>query len=80
MPELTAKVFRTYNASYTLENELRKFHTAVPDEDKNSQHKLKLFYDECNKKVAILCNHQKGESKNHGEQVEKLTAKVGKLR
>ena len=76
MPDLTAKVFRTYNASYTLENELKKFESQVPAEDRHSQVKLKLFYDECNKKVAILCNHQKGESKNHGEQVEKLTAKV----
>jgi len=56
MPGLTAKVFRTYNASDTLQNELpdaaevRKMDT-VGD-------KL-VAYNEANRKVAILCNHQR---------------------
>jgi DNA topoisomerase-1 len=30
------------------------------------------FYNDCNRKVAILCNHQKSVSKNHEEQMQKL--------
>ena len=54
MENLSAKVFRTYNASYTLQDELNKkpFH---PDKD-NVDVKVK-YYDDCNRKVAILCNH-----------------------
>lgn len=30
------------------------------------------FYNDCNRKVAILCNHQKSVSKNHEEQMQKM--------
>lgn len=54
MDGLTAKVFRTYNASSTLEQELKKFDLAgLTLEAKVDR------YDEANKQVAILCNHQK---------------------
>ena len=32
-------------------------------------------YDEANKEVAILCNHQKGVSKNHDATMAKLLEK-----
>ena len=56
MKGLTAKVFRTYNASITMEKELLK----------KSKIYNKEFYNNCNKQVALLCNHQKN-GKNKGE-------------
>lgn len=54
MEGLTAKVFRTYNASITLQQELKKCElTGLTLEEKVEK------YDEANKQVAILCNHQK---------------------
>jgi DNA topoisomerase-1 len=70
MPGLTIKVFRTYNASitlYRLLEETTKPKAAVPI--------MKATYDEANKEVAILCNHQKGESKQHQAGMDKLNDK-----
>lgn len=67
MDGLTAKVFRTYNASITLQTELKK----VNLKGKTMEEKVDV-YDEANKQVAILCNHQKTVSK---KQVESLKAK-----
>lgn len=55
MEGLTAKVFRTYNASITLQNELAKM---SDDKDMTIDEKM-LFYNRANREVAILCNHQK---------------------
>merc|ERR1719362_740752 len=56
MPGLTAKVFRTYNASETLQNQLPK----AEDVKKlpTPQDKI-VAYNEANRTVAILCNHQR---------------------
>jgi len=69
MPDLTAKVFRTYNASYTLQ-QLNKF--PVKEAASRSQDELLKYYNDANRAVAILCNHQKAESKQHGVAMEKL--------
>lgn len=67
MEGLTAKVFRTYNASTTLQQELKKCDLAgLTMEEKVER------YDEANKQVAILCNHQKTVGKKF---VESLTKK-----
>lgn len=65
MPELTAKVFRTYNASITLQKVLdeSKNHNLL---EKSVENRID-FYDEANKQVAILCNHQKTVSKKFDE-------------
>lgn len=53
MDDLSAKVFRTYNASVTLQQEL-----AVAELGGNDTADLKVkIYNDCNRKVAILCNH-----------------------
>lgn len=68
MPGLSAKVFRTYNASITLQTELAKYEEKPRDDvDK----KVK-FYKNANREVAILCNHQKAVPKNFEEQLERL--------
>lgn len=68
MDNLSAKVFRTYNASITLQNELKgKVVTDVSPND------IKVkFYEDSNREVAILCNHQKSVSKNHDTMMDKM--------
>jgi DNA topoisomerase-1 len=73
MPGLSAKVFRTYNASHTFQQQLDKMDLtgeSIPD-------KL-LAFNRANREVAVLCNHQKAASKNHSQQMEKITDKVNK--
>ena len=53
MDGLTAKVFRTYNASHTLQEQLNK----LTNPEDNTAAKI-LAYNRANRAVAILCNHQ----------------------
>jgi len=70
MKGLTAKVFRTYNASYTFQEELKKT-------VKNSTINEKLLaYNRANRQVAILCNHQRAVSKNHSDQLKRIQDKI----
>src|SRR5205085_4016800 len=67
MKDLTAKVFRTYNASYLFQKELKKISKKYDNLDRDSQ--LNKLYDEYNKanaKVALLCNHQKKVNNSFG--------------
>jgi DNA topoisomerase I len=71
MEGLSAKVFRTYNASITLQQLLSKF------SNKNMQIEEKVqFYTDANREVAILCNHQKSTPKNFDAQMEKMQDKL----
>jgi DNA topoisomerase-1 len=72
MPGLTAKVFRTYNASWTFQEQLE-----YTPKDGTVQEKI-AAYNKANKDVAILCNHQKTVSKTHAASMEKLGDKVCK--
>lgn len=79
MPGLTAKVFRTYNASITLQEQLAKFAEefgASPEEADVSESAVRLFYNRANRQVAILCNHQKTVSKTHQAQLNKIDANI----
>eukprot|EP00731_Ephydatia_muelleri_P027038 Em0018g1138a len=71
MPGLTAKVFRTYNASITLQAQLDKLTNA----DDPAPSKL-LAYNRANRAVAILCNHQRAAPKNFTQQMSNLQAKL----
>merc|ERR1712166_558804 len=70
MDDLSAKVFRTYNASFTLQKQLDTFD--MSKRDHFNQDDMVKFYSDANREVAILCNHQKAESKQHGESMAKL--------
>lgn len=74
MEGLTAKVFRTYNASYTMSNLLQKLD---PKKYKNAtiNEKVKL-YNDCNREVAILCNHKRSVGAKHEETMEKMADRV----
>ena len=72
MPGLSAKVFRTYNASVTLESELPS-----PEEIQHLSVQEKLQrYNDANRQVAILCNHQKTVSKAAETMFENLKGKL----
>lgn len=70
MPGLSAKVFRTYNASYTMSKLLKDMKSEGSIEDKVKD------YNDANREVAILCNHKRTIPNTHAEQMEKMTEKV----
>ncbi|KAJ4715209.1 DNA topoisomerase 1-like [Melia azedarach] len=74
MPGLTAKVFRTYNASITLDDMLNR-----GTKDGDVAEKI-VVYQQANKEVAIICNHQRSVSKSHTTQMSKLTEKIEELK
>ncbi|KAG4150142.1 hypothetical protein ERO13_D05G377000v2 [Gossypium hirsutum] len=74
MPGLTAKVFRTYNASITLDDMLNQ-----ETEDGDVAEKV-VIYQRANKEVAIICNHQRSISKSHSAQMSRLTEKITELK
>lgn len=80
MKKLTSKVFRTYNASFLMQNELKKITAKYKDYDKSDKlQKLHHEYEMVNLKVAKLCNHQKVASKTSGQQLEKTHEKITEL-
>ncbi|XP_048023717.1 DNA topoisomerase I, mitochondrial [Megalobrama amblycephala] len=71
MPGLTAKVFRTYNASITLQQQLKE----LSNMKENVAEKL-LSYNRANRAVAILCNHQRAPPKTFEQSMANLQAKI----
>lgn len=71
MEGLTAKVFRTYNASFTLQQQLEKL-----TDPNYSLSEMILAYNRANRAVAILCNHQRSVPKGHQKSMEKLKEKI----
>ncbi|KTW31813.1 DNA topoisomerase 1 [Pneumocystis jirovecii RU7] len=70
MPGLSAKVFRTHNASYTMSEQLKNTPSDASIPDKV------LAYNRANRMVAILCNHQRTVSKAHDAQMERIEDKI----
>jgi DNA topoisomerase-1 len=89
MPDLSAKVFRTYNASITLESELYRLLGAkspTKREDSEKPHSMDIdiadltkLYNEANRRVAILCNHQRAPPKQHEAGMATLRTKLDEL-
>ena len=75
MPRLTAKVFRTFNASVTLEKQL---HETYPEG--TSVDEMVTQYNDANRQVAILCNHQRTLPKNWEENTAKKQEKLDILK
>ncbi|XP_042607544.1 DNA topoisomerase I, mitochondrial isoform X5 [Cyprinus carpio] len=73
MPGLTAKVFRTFNASTTLQDQLNKLTT----EGMTVEEKI-LSYNRANRAVAILCNHQRAAPKTFERSMQLLQEKIQK--
>lgn len=75
--DLTAKVFRTFNASYVFEQELKEITAKYKSYDKSDKLNLLLtMFNKANAKVAMLCNHQKNVSKGFEESVDKINTKI----
>ncbi|KAL9612585.1 MAG: hypothetical protein Q9167_002836 [Letrouitia subvulpina] len=74
MPGLTAKVFRTYNASYTMANLLRDMKStgSIPEKIKD--------YNRANRRVAILCNHKRTVTAGHDAQMKNLGDRIKGLK
>lgn len=71
MEGLTAKVFRTYNASITLQEQLRVLTRA-----EDSLTSKVLAYNRANRAVAVLCNHQRAIPKTFEKSMQKLQQKI----
>ncbi|KAK3076808.1 hypothetical protein LTS18_011997, partial [Coniosporium uncinatum] len=73
MDGLTAKVFRTYNASWTFSRLLRdlKVVGTIPEKVKE--------YNDANREVAILCNHKRTVAAGFAGQMEKMQDKINGL-
>lgn len=74
MTGLTAKVFRTYNASFTMSKLLQEMKSAGSVAEKI------VDYNEANRKVAILCNHKRTIAAGHEGQMEKLADRIKGLK
>ncbi|KAJ4382697.1 DNA topoisomerase 1 [Didymella sp. IMI 355093] len=74
MPGLTAKVFRTYNASYTMARLLKEMKATG-----TIQEKVKA-YNDANREVAILCNHKRTVAAGHAGSIEKMQDRINGLR
>ena len=81
MKNLTAKVFRTYNASNVFQNEINIINDKFDNiKDKENQLNIILdMYNRANLKVATLCNHQKNVSKSFNESIENFNSKIKEL-
>ncbi|CAI9592595.1 unnamed protein product [Staurois parvus] len=71
MEGLTAKVFRTYNASITLQQQLEE----LTDPEETVPAKI-LSYNRANRAVAILCNHQRAPPKTFDQSMANLRTKI----
>jgi len=71
MDGLTAKVFRTYNASKTLQDQLD-----LLTEPRVDVPEKVLAYNRANRQVALLCNHQRSVPKSFEKSMGTLKAKV----
>ncbi|KAG6869125.1 hypothetical protein C0993_001690 [Termitomyces sp. T159_Od127] len=75
MKGLTAKVFRTFNASSTFQRLLDE-----DDLSSASQQEKLNAYNRANRMVAILCNHQRSAPKTHDQSMEKMRHKLRSLK
>lgn len=81
MKNLTAKVFRTYNASYYFQKELKKITNKY--DGYTGTDKVAILLDEFNKanaKVAMIMNHQKNISGSTNKQIDSIEQTIKKAR
>ena len=82
MNGLTAKVWRTYNASNTFQKELNKVNENklknMPEQERINY--LITFFNQANTMVALLCNHQKAVTTNIDNVISKIESSIKKLR
>ena len=77
MKDLTAKCFRTFNASYVFQKHLSK--VTAKYENYNETDKINLLLDEFNKAnlhIAQICNHQKNVNKSNVKQIDTINKSI----
>ena len=84
MEGLTAKVWRTYNASFIFQKELDKLTTSkkiemFTDKDERYLYLISIF-NQANTEVALLCNHQKAVTTNLDNSIDKIDNKIKELK
>ncbi len=82
MEGLTAKVWRTYNASILFQKELDKVNTntleKMPENERINY--LMSIFNQANTAVALLCNHQKNVSSDIDNAVKKIDELIKKYK
>lgn len=73
MSGLTAKVFRTYNASKTMQDQIDKI------ENIGTVNEKVVAFNAANREVAILCNHQRTIPKTHQTSVGKIQERLEEM-
>ena len=79
---LTAKVWRTYNASYLFQKEIDKIKEekiALIDPNERLNFLISMF-NQANTTVALLCNHQKNVSKGNDDAIDKIDERIKELK
>lgn len=82
MKGLTAKVFRTYNASYLFQKELDKIKPekiCSINESERVNYLIGLF-NQANTQVALLCNHQKNVESDLTKALDKYDENIKNLK
>ena len=80
---LTAKSFRTFNASNTFQRKLKtivKKYEGVENLSANDINDILKQVDHANIEVAKLCNHQKAVTKGSKNQIKKMKDKIEEVR
>jgi DNA topoisomerase-1 len=81
MPDLSAKIFRTFNSSMLFQEEIDKIDQKYKDYNKNDKiEKIKNDFVLANLKISQLCNHVKSINKNFSEAINKMDIKIKELK
>ena len=82
MKGLTAKVWRTYNASLLFQKEIDKIkseHIKHISGNERLNYLISMF-NQANTSVALLCNHQKNVNTNADTMISKINIKLDELK
>ena len=81
MKGLTAKVWRTYNASFLFQKEIDKIkEEKISEIDPNEKlNYLIAMFNQANTAVALLCNHQKNTNTSLDTTLDKLDDQIKEL-
>jgi DNA topoisomerase-1 len=79
---LTAKVWRTFNASLLFQKEIDKIRKERVDEiDSNERlNYLIAMFNQANTEVALLCNHQKNVNSSLDTALDKIESRIKELK
>ncbi len=79
---LTAKVWRTYNASSLFQKELERVNTNTLEKMPESEriNYLISIFNQANTAVALLCNHQKNVSSDIDKSLDKINESIKKYK